>query len=156
MASDVPVSVTARSVEFGNISLATWIEHPVTSRISLIFDPPLPFAMRKFKIREEEREEGKWENPFYNADTKIPLNHLRNNGLVCLCMCVCVFAAPKNERWNRFEIFIFFFFCCFHFFHLIPLLLLTIIVNGNFSFFSFSETIRGSEWEREEISVYSW
>ena len=59
MASDVPVSVTARSVEFGNISLATWIEHPVTSRISLIFDPPFPFAMRKFKIREEEKEEGK-------------------------------------------------------------------------------------------------
>lgn len=42
MASDVPVKVTARSVEFGNISLATWIEHPVTSLISLIFDPPLP------------------------------------------------------------------------------------------------------------------
>ena len=116
MASDVPVSVTARSVEFGNISLATWIEHPVTSRISLIFDPPLPFAMRKFKIREEEREEGKWENSFYNADTKIPLNHLRNNGLVCTCVCVCVFAAPKNERWNRFEIFIIFFLLLLPFF----------------------------------------
>lgn len=42
IASDVPVKVTARSVEFGNISLATWIEHPVTSRISLIFEPPFP------------------------------------------------------------------------------------------------------------------
>jgi len=34
--------VTARSVEFGNISLATWIEAPVTSLISLILEPPLP------------------------------------------------------------------------------------------------------------------
>lgn len=37
-----PLSVTARSVEFGNISLATWIEQPVISRISLILEPPLP------------------------------------------------------------------------------------------------------------------
>lgn len=65
IASDVPIRVTARSVEFGNISLATWIEHPVTSRISLIFDPPFPFwwfdhglkgrkekeKMRKFHFR---------------------------------------------------------------------------------------------------------
>jgi len=34
--------VTARSVEFGSISLATWIEAPVTSRISFILEPPLP------------------------------------------------------------------------------------------------------------------
>ena len=34
--------VTARSVELGSISDATWIEAPVTSRISLILDPPLP------------------------------------------------------------------------------------------------------------------
>ena len=34
--------VTARSVEFGNISLATWIEAPVTSLISFILEPPLP------------------------------------------------------------------------------------------------------------------
>lgn len=67
------------------------------------------------------------------------------------CVCVCVFAAPKNERWNRFENFHFFFFCCFHFFHLIPLLLPTIIVNGNL----LSETMRKypgkwwDEWERE-------
>lgn len=40
--SALPFSVTARSVEFGNISLATWIEQPVNSRISLIFEPPLP------------------------------------------------------------------------------------------------------------------
>lgn len=42
MASLVPDMVTARSVELGSISEATWIEAPVTSRISLIFDPPLP------------------------------------------------------------------------------------------------------------------
>jgi hypothetical protein len=34
--------VTALSVEFGNISLATWIEAPVTSRISRILEPPFP------------------------------------------------------------------------------------------------------------------
>lgn len=48
MASDVPVNVTARSVELGSISLATWIEHPVTSRISFIFDPPLPIGWVDF------------------------------------------------------------------------------------------------------------
>ena len=37
-----PLMVTALSVELGSISLATWIEAPVTSRISLILDPPLP------------------------------------------------------------------------------------------------------------------
>lgn len=42
MDSDVPLSVTARSVEFGNISEATCMLAPVTSRISLIFEPPLP------------------------------------------------------------------------------------------------------------------
>lgn len=44
MASPVPDRVTALSVEFGNISEATCIEAPVTSRISLIFDPPLPIS----------------------------------------------------------------------------------------------------------------
>ena len=34
--------VTVRSVLFGNNSLATWTLAPVTSRISLIFEPPLP------------------------------------------------------------------------------------------------------------------
>ena len=34
--------VTALSVEFGSISLATCIEAPVTSLISRIFDPPFP------------------------------------------------------------------------------------------------------------------
>lgn len=42
MASPVPDSVTALSVELGNISLATWIDAPVTSLISLILDPPFP------------------------------------------------------------------------------------------------------------------
>lgn len=44
MASPVPDMVTARSVEFGNISEATWIEAPVTSLISLILEPPLPMS----------------------------------------------------------------------------------------------------------------
>lgn len=42
IASLVPEMVTVRSVELGNISEATWIRAPVTSRISLIFEPPLP------------------------------------------------------------------------------------------------------------------
>lgn len=42
MASLVPEIVTARSVELGSISEATWIEAPVTSRISFILEPPLP------------------------------------------------------------------------------------------------------------------
>ena len=42
MASLIPEIVTALSVELGNISDATWILAPVTSRISFIFDPPLP------------------------------------------------------------------------------------------------------------------
>ena len=44
MASLPPLMVTALSVELGSISLATWIDAPVTSRISLIFDPPLPIS----------------------------------------------------------------------------------------------------------------
>ena len=42
IASLPPLIVTALSVELGSISLATWIEAPVTSRISRIFDPPFP------------------------------------------------------------------------------------------------------------------
>lgn len=42
IASLVPDMVTARSVELGSISEATWMEAPVTSRISLILEPPLP------------------------------------------------------------------------------------------------------------------
>lgn len=42
IASPVPDNVTALSVEFGNISEATCIDAPVTSLISLIFEPPLP------------------------------------------------------------------------------------------------------------------
>lgn len=42
MASLVPEMVTALSVELGSISLATTTDAPVTSRISLIFEPPLP------------------------------------------------------------------------------------------------------------------
>ena len=42
IASLVPEMVTARSVELGSISDATCIEAPVTSRISLIFEPPFP------------------------------------------------------------------------------------------------------------------
>lgn len=42
MDSAFPPNVTARSVEFGNISLATWMVAPEISRISLILDPPLP------------------------------------------------------------------------------------------------------------------
>lgn len=42
IASLLPLMVTALSVEFGSISLATWMEAPVTSLISLILDPPLP------------------------------------------------------------------------------------------------------------------
>lgn len=42
IASLVPDMVTARSVELGSISEATWIDAPVTSRISLILEPPLP------------------------------------------------------------------------------------------------------------------
>ncbi|KAJ8880185.1 hypothetical protein PR048_016651 [Dryococelus australis] len=38
----VPEIVTALSVELGSISEATCIEAPVTSRISLILEPPLP------------------------------------------------------------------------------------------------------------------
>ena len=37
-----PLIVTALSVEFGSISLATWMDAPVISLISLIFDPPFP------------------------------------------------------------------------------------------------------------------
>ena len=44
MASLLPLIVTARSVELGSISEATWMEAPVTSRISLILDPPLPMS----------------------------------------------------------------------------------------------------------------
>jgi len=44
IASLVPDTVTARSVELGNISEATTTEAPVISRISLIFDPPLPIS----------------------------------------------------------------------------------------------------------------
>ena len=44
MASLLPLMVTALSVELGSISLATWMEAPVTSRISLILDPPLPMS----------------------------------------------------------------------------------------------------------------
>ena len=39
-----PDMVTARSVELGSISLATWMEAPVTSLISLILEPPLPMS----------------------------------------------------------------------------------------------------------------
>ena len=42
MASLPPLIVTALSVELGSISLATWMDAPVTSRISRIFDPPFP------------------------------------------------------------------------------------------------------------------
>ena len=44
MASLPPLMVTALSVELGSISLATWIEAPVTSLISLILDPPFPMS----------------------------------------------------------------------------------------------------------------
>lgn len=47
--SAVPVSFTSRSVEFGNISLATWIEQPVLSLISFIFEPPLPETIQAKK-----------------------------------------------------------------------------------------------------------
>ena len=42
MASLLPLMVTARSVLLGSISLATCTLAPVTSRTSLILDPPLP------------------------------------------------------------------------------------------------------------------
>ena len=42
IASLPPETVTARSVELGSISLATWIDAPVISRISFIFEPPFP------------------------------------------------------------------------------------------------------------------
>ena len=51
IASELPLIVTARSVELGSISEATCIEAPVTSRISFIFDPPFP-------IREPHCEAG--------------------------------------------------------------------------------------------------
>lgn len=51
--SAFPLNVTARSVEFGNISLATWIEHPVLSLISLIFDPPFPAKCTSNNVRNE-------------------------------------------------------------------------------------------------------
>ena len=41
-ASLLPLMVTARSVLLGSISLATCTLAPVTSRTSLILDPPLP------------------------------------------------------------------------------------------------------------------
>ncbi len=44
IASLVPETVTALSVELGNISEATTTEAPVISRISLIFEPPLPMS----------------------------------------------------------------------------------------------------------------
>lgn len=44
IASLVPVMVTARSVLLGNMSEATWMLAPVTSRISLILDPPFPMS----------------------------------------------------------------------------------------------------------------
>lgn len=42
IASLVPDTVTALSVELGSISDATTTEAPVISRISFIFEPPLP------------------------------------------------------------------------------------------------------------------
>lgn len=44
IASLVPDMVTVLSVELGSISEATWIDAPVTSRISLILEPPLPMS----------------------------------------------------------------------------------------------------------------
>ena len=44
IASLVPETVTARSVELGSISEATTTEAPVISRISLILEPPLPIS----------------------------------------------------------------------------------------------------------------
>ena len=44
IASLPPEMVTALSVELGSISLATWIDAPVTSLISLIFEPPFPIS----------------------------------------------------------------------------------------------------------------
>ena len=44
MASLSPLIVTALSVELGSISEATWIETPVTSRISRILEPPFPIS----------------------------------------------------------------------------------------------------------------
>lgn len=44
MASLVPDTVTALSVELGSISEATTTEAPVISRISFILDPPLPIS----------------------------------------------------------------------------------------------------------------
>ena len=44
IASLVPETVTALSVEFGNISEATTTDAPVISRISLIFEPPFPMS----------------------------------------------------------------------------------------------------------------
>ena len=44
MASLVPETVTALSVELGSISDATNTEAPVICRISLIFDPPFPMS----------------------------------------------------------------------------------------------------------------
>ena len=44
MASLVPDTVTALSVELGSISDATTTEAPVISRISFILDPPLPIS----------------------------------------------------------------------------------------------------------------
>lgn len=46
-----PPMVTVRSVELGKSSEATWTLAPVTSRISLILEPPLP-------IREPHWEAG--------------------------------------------------------------------------------------------------
>lgn len=42
IASGVPDTVTALSVELGSISLATWMDALEPSRISWIFLPPLP------------------------------------------------------------------------------------------------------------------
>jgi len=44
IASLPPEMVTARSVELGSISLATCIDAPVTSLISLILEPPFPIS----------------------------------------------------------------------------------------------------------------
>lgn len=88
IASAEPLNVTARSVEFGNISLATCMEQPVTSLISLILAPPLP-EKKKSLITIMKSEKNKWRR------------------LVRVSECIYVWNPPQNlwpyNRKNRYE-----------------------------------------------------
>ena len=93
IASELPLIVTARSVELGSISEATCIDAPVTSRISFIFDPPLP-------IREPHCEAGTISLKVIGGlgtvagDTKLAKSCQKIKEHMCIDICVSDAALP--------------------------------------------------------------